>query len=103
LVDTHFANPIGLDDPAQYTSAADLARASIGVDDAVPGRCRDRVDAEPDPPRTATHHAYALYNLNQADPHLRRRDRAEDRLDRTSWWLLDCHRHTKWNVISWWS
>src|SRR5437899_12142474 len=29
LVDTHVVNPIGLDDPGQYSSAADLARASI--------------------------------------------------------------------------
>src|SRR6202165_3522755 len=29
MVDTHFVNPIGLDDPAHYTSAADLAKASI--------------------------------------------------------------------------
>src|SRR5256714_7963612 len=28
MSDTHFVNPIGLDDPGHYTSAADLARAS---------------------------------------------------------------------------
>src|SRR2546426_12080625 len=28
MADTHFVNPIGLDDPGHYTSAADLARAS---------------------------------------------------------------------------
>src|SRR2546430_6580274 len=28
MADTHFVNPIGLDDPAHYTSSADLARAS---------------------------------------------------------------------------
>src|ERR1700674_3665290 len=28
MADTHFANPIGLDDPGHYTSAADLARAA---------------------------------------------------------------------------
>src|SRR2546429_8732101 len=28
MTDTHFVNPIGLDDPGHYTSAADLARAS---------------------------------------------------------------------------
>src|SRR5207248_4233178 len=28
MTDTHFVNPIGLDDPAHFTSAADLARAA---------------------------------------------------------------------------
>src|SRR2546428_11600665 len=31
MTDTHFVNPIGLDDPGQYLSAADLARASAEV------------------------------------------------------------------------
>src|SRR5438270_2287729 len=64
MTETHFVNPIGLDDPAHFTSAADLARAATEL------RVRDpdlatiaatpRITLAP----TATHHAYALYNLN---------------------------------------
>jgi D-alanyl-D-alanine carboxypeptidase len=62
--DTHFVNPIGLDDPAHYTSAADLARAATELLRRFP-----EVAAMADTPSltlsaTATHHAYALYNLN---------------------------------------
>src|ERR1700730_3541310 len=64
MVDTHFVNPIGLDDPAHYTSAADLATASIQLQTQFP-----EVTAMASMPRltlpaSATHHAYALYNLN---------------------------------------
>ena len=62
--DTHFVNPIGLDDPAHYTSAADLARAATELLRRFP-----EVAAMADTPSltlsaTATHHAYALHNLN---------------------------------------
>jgi D-alanyl-D-alanine carboxypeptidase (penicillin-binding protein 5/6) len=65
LVDTRFVNPIGLDDPGQYTSASDLARISIELITRFP-----EVAAIASTPRltlsaTATHHAYVLYNLNQ--------------------------------------
>lgn len=65
LVDTHFVNPIGLDDPNQYTSAADLARLSIELTTRFPD-----VAAIASTPgltllATGTHHAYVLYNLNQ--------------------------------------
>ena len=64
MTDTHFVNPIGLDDPAHFTSAADLARAASELRVRFP-----EVAAIAATPRitlaaTATHHAYPLYNLN---------------------------------------
>jgi D-alanyl-D-alanine carboxypeptidase (penicillin-binding protein 5/6) len=65
LVDTHFVNPIGLDDPGQYTSAADLARASIELTTRFPVVAAIASTPSLTLAATATHHAYALYNLNQ--------------------------------------
>jgi len=65
LVDTHFVNPIGLDDPSQYTSAADLARISIELTIRFPVVAAIASTPSLTIPATATHHAYALYNLNQ--------------------------------------
>jgi D-alanyl-D-alanine carboxypeptidase (penicillin-binding protein 5/6) len=65
LVDTHFVNPIGLDDPGQYTSAADLARASIELITRFPVVAAIASTPSLTLAATATHHAYALYNLNQ--------------------------------------
>ena len=65
LVDTHFVNPIGLDDPGQYTSAADLARASIELTTRFPVVAAIASMPSLTLPATATHHAYVLYNLNQ--------------------------------------
>ena len=65
LVDTHFVNPIGLDDPGQYTSAADLARASIELTTRFPVIAAIASTPSLTLPATATHHAFALYNLNQ--------------------------------------
>ena len=65
LADTHFVNPIGLDDPGQYTSAADLARTSIELVRQFPEVAAIASTASLTLPATATHHAYALYNLNQ--------------------------------------
>jgi D-alanyl-D-alanine carboxypeptidase (penicillin-binding protein 5/6) len=65
LVDTHFVNPIGLDDPGQYTSAADLARASIELTTRFPVVATIASTPSLTLPATATHHAYVLYNLNQ--------------------------------------
>jgi len=64
MADTHFVNPIGLDDPGQYSSAADLATAATELMRRFP-----EVAAMAAVPRrtlaaTATHHAYGLYNLN---------------------------------------
>jgi D-alanyl-D-alanine carboxypeptidase len=65
LVDTHFANPIGLDDPVQYTSAADLARASIALTTRFPEVAAIASTPSLTLAATATHRAYVLYNLNQ--------------------------------------
>jgi D-alanyl-D-alanine carboxypeptidase (penicillin-binding protein 5/6) len=64
MVDTHFVNPIGLDDPAHYTSAADLAKASIQLVTHFPEVAAMAATPSITLPATATHHAYALYNLN---------------------------------------
>jgi D-alanyl-D-alanine carboxypeptidase (penicillin-binding protein 5/6) len=65
LADTHFVNPIGLDDPGQYTSAADLARVSIELTTRFPEVAAIASTPSLTLAATATHHAYALYNLNQ--------------------------------------
>ena len=65
MVDTHFVNPIGLDDPAHYTSAADLAKASIQLETRVPEVAAMAAMPSLTLPATATHHAYRLYNLNE--------------------------------------
>ena len=65
LVDTHFANPIGLDDRVQYTSAADLVRVSMELTRRFPEIAPIASTPSLTLPATATHHAYQLYNLNQ--------------------------------------
>jgi len=65
LVDTRFVNPTGLDDPGQYTSAADLARISIELITRFPDVATIAATPRLTLPATATHHAYMLYNLNQ--------------------------------------
>jgi serine-type D-Ala-D-Ala carboxypeptidase (penicillin-binding protein 5/6) len=65
LVDTHFVNPIGLDDPGQYTSAADLARISVELTRRFPDVAAIASTPSITLSATATHHAYGLYNLNQ--------------------------------------
>jgi serine-type D-Ala-D-Ala carboxypeptidase (penicillin-binding protein 5/6) len=65
LVDTHFVNPIGLDDTGQYTSAADLARMAIELTTRHPEVVAIASTPSLTVSATATHHAYVLYNLNQ--------------------------------------
>jgi serine-type D-Ala-D-Ala carboxypeptidase (penicillin-binding protein 5/6) len=65
MADTHFVNPIGLDDPAHYTSAADLARAATELMRSFPEVAAMAATPTVTLPATATHHAYALYNLNE--------------------------------------
>ncbi len=65
MTDTHFANPIGLDDPAHYTSAADLARAAMELRARYPGVAAIATVSTITLPATSTHHAYGLYNLNE--------------------------------------
>ena len=65
MADTHFVNPIGLDDPGHYSSAADLARAAIELTSRYPVVAAMAAAATLTLPATAFHHAYTLYNLNQ--------------------------------------
>jgi D-alanyl-D-alanine carboxypeptidase len=65
MADTHFVNPIGLDDPGHYTSAADLARAATELMRSFPEVAAMAATPAVTLPATATHHAYALYNLNE--------------------------------------
>jgi D-alanyl-D-alanine carboxypeptidase (penicillin-binding protein 5/6) len=65
MADTHFVNPIGLDDPGHYTSAADLARAATELMRLFPEVAAMAATSSLALPATATHHAYALYNLNE--------------------------------------
>ena len=65
MADTHVANPIGLDDPGHYMSAADLARASEELMRRFPEVAAMAATPSLTLPATATHHAYALYNLNE--------------------------------------
>ena len=64
MLDTHFANPIGLDDPAHYTSAADLARAATELTSRYPEVAAMASVERLTLPATPTHHAFSLYNLN---------------------------------------
>jgi len=65
MADTHFVNPIGLDDPGHYTTAADLARAATELMRNFPEVAAMTAMRTVTLPATATHHAYALYNLNE--------------------------------------
>ena len=64
MLDTHFVNPIGLDDPAHYTSAADLARAATELTSRYPEVAAMAGVERLTLPATPTHHAFNLYNLN---------------------------------------
>jgi D-alanyl-D-alanine carboxypeptidase (penicillin-binding protein 5/6) len=64
MADTHLVNPIGLDDPAHYTSAADLARVTVALSKRFPEVVAMAATPSLTLPATATHHAYRLYNLN---------------------------------------
>jgi serine-type D-Ala-D-Ala carboxypeptidase (penicillin-binding protein 5/6) len=65
MADTHFVNPIGLDDPAHLTSAADLARAATELMRRFPEVAAMAATPSLTLPANPTHHAYALYNLNE--------------------------------------
>jgi serine-type D-Ala-D-Ala carboxypeptidase (penicillin-binding protein 5/6) len=64
MVDTHFVNPIGLDDPGHYASAADLARAATELVRRYPAVAAMAATPTLTLPATAAHHTYTLYNLN---------------------------------------
>jgi D-alanyl-D-alanine carboxypeptidase (penicillin-binding protein 5/6) len=65
MTDSHFENPIGLDDPGHVMSAADLSKAAIALDSRFPTVAAMAAAPSLTLPATASHHAYALYNLNQ--------------------------------------
>ena len=65
MTDTHFENPIGLDNPSHYTSAADLAKAAMALDSQHPEVAGIAAVRSITLAGTTTHHAYPLYNLNQ--------------------------------------
>jgi D-alanyl-D-alanine carboxypeptidase (penicillin-binding protein 5/6) len=65
MTDTHFVNPIGLDDPAHFTSAADLAKAAVALRSRFPEVAAMATIQRLTLAATTTHHAYNLYNLNE--------------------------------------
>jgi D-alanyl-D-alanine carboxypeptidase len=65
MAESHFVNPIGLDDPGHVSSAADLARAASELARRFPAVAAMAAVPAMTLPATATHHAYSLYNLNQ--------------------------------------
>src|ERR1700737_3935755 len=65
MTDSHFVNPIGLDDPGHVTSAADLAKAAIELESRFPAVAAIAATSSLTLPATASHHPYTLYNLNQ--------------------------------------
>jgi D-alanyl-D-alanine carboxypeptidase (penicillin-binding protein 5/6) len=65
MTDTHFVNPIGLDDAGHYTSAADLAAASTELVRQFPEVAAMAAVPNLTLAATTTHHAYSLYNLNE--------------------------------------
>jgi serine-type D-Ala-D-Ala carboxypeptidase (penicillin-binding protein 5/6) len=65
MTDSHFVNPIGLDDPAHLTSAADLGKAATELLRRHPDVAAMAATPNLTLPATGTHHAYALYNLNE--------------------------------------
>lgn len=65
LRQTHFTNPVGLDDPGQYSSAMDLARAALYLDRNYPLLAGIAARGEIDLNATATHKAYRLVNLDK--------------------------------------
>jgi D-alanyl-D-alanine carboxypeptidase len=82
MADTHFVNPIGLDDPGQVSSAADLARAA-----------QELVARYPEVAALAARApCLCAVQPQSTGPHVPGRDRAQDRLDRPRRWLPDRHR-----------
>jgi serine-type D-Ala-D-Ala carboxypeptidase (penicillin-binding protein 5/6) len=65
MADTHFMNPVGLDDPGHFSSAADLSLAARELDRRYPEVAAIAATPALTLPATASHHAYGLYNLNQ--------------------------------------
>ncbi len=87
--DSHFVNPIGLDDAGLYASAADLAKAAIAL--TLPRSRGDGRRARDD--ATGRRYSPCLQALQpqRLDPKVSRRDRTQDRLDRKGRRLPDRH------------
>ena len=64
LHSTHFANPVGLDDPGQHSSANDLAVAARYLTQSYPGLAAIASMRAIDLPAAAGHHGFRLRNLN---------------------------------------
>ena len=65
LRDSHFTTPVGLEDPAQKTSAYDLATLATATVNHFPLFRQIVATVHTVLPGTATHHTYELWNLNQ--------------------------------------
>ena len=96
MVDSHFVNPIGLDDPGHVTSAADLAKAAIELETRFPMVAAIATAPSLTLAATATHHAYNLLQPQPADSDLSRRDRSQNRVDRAGGRVPDRHGHQGW-------
>src|SRR2546428_10001333 len=76
MTDTHFVNPIGLDDPGHYTSAADLARASEELIRRCPRAAarggRPPPTSPPPPPHPPARRCNPPYILSEKSPPPRR-------------------------------
>jgi D-alanyl-D-alanine carboxypeptidase (penicillin-binding protein 5/6) len=64
MLDSHFVNPVGLDSPNHYTSAADLALAAQALLSRHPQAAAIASTRDVILPATAGHPAFALHNLN---------------------------------------
>lgn len=65
MADSHFVNPVGLDEAGHLTSATDLATAAAYLTSHYPEVARMAATLSLEIPAAASHGAYHLYNLNQ--------------------------------------
>jgi D-alanyl-D-alanine carboxypeptidase (penicillin-binding protein 5/6) len=65
LADSHFVNPVGLDAGGHYSSAADLATATLYLERNYPQLASIAATRQIVLPKTATHKAFHLWNLNR--------------------------------------
>ena len=64
MLDTHYSTPSGLDDPANYSSAYDLAVLAAEVERNYPSLVQIAALRDQTIPATATHKAYYPHNIN---------------------------------------
>jgi D-alanyl-D-alanine carboxypeptidase (penicillin-binding protein 5/6) len=65
LQDSHFVNPVGLDAAGHYSSAADLATATLYLERNFPELAAIAATRQIVLPQTATHKAFHLWNFNR--------------------------------------